>query len=185
MNGPMAAAPCDHHFEYRILGGQPISVGICTLCRDPNWADLYERAVEVYRWGWQEGRDGKPARETLSAYDKPRACTHPDGYDGECPCPPGCVCCQAAAAAAEAAQVARIFAGLHESAEQDIARVTDLYERWVKAGPPPLGTPMARWWDRRLVELHEAIRPTRHDDGPTVREAAADDRYWDTERAGE
>ena len=66
-----------------------------------------------------------------------------------------------------------------------VPRVTDLYERWVKAGPPPLGTPMARWWDRRLVELHEAIRPTRHDDGPTVREAAADDRYWDTERAGE
>lgn len=43
--------------------------------------------------------------------------------------------------------------------EATIARVIDLYERWVKAGPPPLGTPMARWWDKRLVELHDAILP--------------------------
>lgn len=34
-----------------------------------------------------------------------------------------------------------------------------LYERWVKAGPPPLGTSMSRWWDKRLVELHQAILP--------------------------
>ncbi|MFM9635930.1 hypothetical protein [Streptomyces turgidiscabies] len=35
--------------------------------------------------------------------------------------------------------------------------VTALYERWVKAGPPPLGVPMARWWDKRLVELRAAL----------------------------
>ena len=70
-------------------------------------------------------------------------------------------------------------------AEQTVARVTALHEQWVKAGPPSLGTPVARWWDRRLVEHHHAIRPARHDDGPTVREAAADDRRWDAERAGE
>lgn len=40
-----------------------------------------------------------------------------------------------------------------------VARVSDLYEQWVKAGPPPLGTLTARWWDARLVELHDAIRP--------------------------
>jgi hypothetical protein len=40
-------------------------------------------------------------------------------------------------------------------------RVTALYEQWVKAGPPPLGTPMARWWDRRLVEFRAEIN------GPT------------------
>lgn len=34
-----------------------------------------------------------------------------------------------------------------------------LYERWVKAGPPPIGTSMSRWWDARLVELHHAIHP--------------------------
>ncbi|MFJ4787614.1 hypothetical protein [Streptomyces sp. NPDC088794] len=38
-------------------------------------------------------------------------------------------------------------------------RVLDLYSRWVQAGPPPLGTPIARWWDARLAELHEAVRP--------------------------
>jgi hypothetical protein len=46
-----------------------------------------------------------------------------------------------------------------ESAVDDAAaRVTSLYERWVKAGPPPLGASMARWWDARLVELQDAIR---------------------------
>ena len=42
----------------------------------------------------------------------------------------------------------------------DLDRVRELADRWVKAGPPPLGTPTARWWDRRLAELHAAIRPT-------------------------
>ncbi len=38
-------------------------------------------------------------------------------------------------------------------------RVIDLYERWVKVGPPPLGKSLSRWWDARLVELHNAILP--------------------------
>jgi len=106
MTEPLAAADsCEHYYETRILGGHPITVRACTLCRTPDWNDLREQAAELYRWGWQEGRDGKPARETLSAYDKPReateatgACIHPDGYDGECPCPPNCSCCKVAPA---------------------------------------------------------------------------------------
>lgn len=39
----------------------------------------------------------------------------------------------------------------------DEQSVLDLYERWVKAGPPPLGVSLARWWDHRLIELREAI----------------------------
>lgn len=105
-------------------------------------------------------------------------------------------------------------------AEETVARVTALHEQWVQAGPPPLGTPVARWWDRRLVEHHHAIRPPTDtswqpdetldyghlpppaanpnaplrtgnslppaDDGPTVREAAADDRaHWTAKDAGE
>lgn len=66
----------------------------------------------------------------------------------------------AATEATEAATTTRVFAALHHSAEQDVARVIDLYERWVKAGPPPLGASLARWWDTRLAELHTAIRPT-------------------------
>jgi hypothetical protein len=57
---------------------------------------------------------------------------------------------------------AHVLAGLHHSAEQDVTRVINLYERWVKAGPPPLGASMARWWDIRLAELHDAIRPGEH-----------------------
>lgn len=63
-------------------------------------------------------------------------------------------------AATERETTTRIFAALHRSAEQDVSRVIDLYERWVKAGPPPLGTSVARWWDARLIELHDAILPT-------------------------
>ena len=46
-----------------------------------------------------------------------------------------------------------------ERAETRLDRVTALHEQWVKAGPPPLGTSIARWWDRRLVELNNAIHP--------------------------
>lgn len=119
MTEPLAAdAACEHHYETRILGGHPIAVRACTFCRTPDWNDLREQADELYRWGWQEGHAGEEARETLSAYDKPRPsltsdpfsyeerqrtgrnaglCTHPEGYDGECPCPPSCDCCQVTA----------------------------------------------------------------------------------------
>lgn len=56
-------------------------------------------------------------------------------------------------------QTAVVLAALHRSAEADVSRVIDLYERWVKAGPPPLGTSVSRWWDKRLVELHAALNP--------------------------
>lgn len=70
---PMAAIDdCEHHYETRLLGGHPITVRACTLCRKPDWDDLREQAAELYRWGWGEGAAGKPAREALSAYDKPR-----------------------------------------------------------------------------------------------------------------
>ncbi|MFF3310514.1 hypothetical protein [Streptomyces sp. NPDC002952] len=54
---------------------------------------------------------------------------------------------------------ARITATLARDSEATVQRVIALHERWTKAGPPPLGTPMARWWDARLVELHHAILP--------------------------
>lgn len=41
-------------------------------------------------------------------------------------------------------------------------RVVELYERWLKAGPPPLGTSTARWWDARLLELCAAINGPRN-----------------------
>jgi hypothetical protein len=73
MTEPMAAADdCEHHYQSRILGGHPLYVSACYFCRQPDWGDLMEQAIELYRWGWQEGRAGKPARGRLSAYDKPQ-----------------------------------------------------------------------------------------------------------------
>lgn len=51
----------------------------------------------------------------------------------------------------------RITAALARMSDADVQRVIALYERWVKAGPPPLGVSMARWWDMRLAELHAAL----------------------------
>ena len=77
MTEPMAAADdCEHHYQSRILGGHPLHVRACYFCRQPDWDDLMEQADELYRWGWQEGRAGKPAREALSAYDKPQPDPH-------------------------------------------------------------------------------------------------------------
>lgn len=42
-------------------------------------------------------------------------------------------------------------------AEAAIERVRRLADGWVKAGPPPLGTLMSRWWDKRLIELLAAL----------------------------
>lgn len=44
------------------------------------------------------------------------------------------------------------------------SRVTDLYKEWVKAGSPPLGVSLSRWWDRRLADLGSAIRVHEGDD---------------------
>lgn len=53
-----------------------------------------------------------------------------------------------------------------DSTEAANTRVRALADRWVKAGPPPLGVPLARWWDARLVELHDVIRPAAEDAAP-------------------
>lgn len=72
MTEPQAAQfVCDHAYEVRILGGHPLSVRLCTLCRTPDWRDLYEQAVTLFRWGREEGLAGKPPRATISAYDRP------------------------------------------------------------------------------------------------------------------
>lgn len=95
-----------------------------------------------------EPRPGYAAAASRAAFDEPE---HVD------PDP-------AATEPTESETTTRVFAALHRSAEQDVSRVIALYERWVKAGPPPLGASLARWWDARLVELHDAL--LRSDDQP-------------------
>jgi hypothetical protein len=73
MSEPAAAqSHCDHHYETRLLGGHPITVRACTLCRTPDWNDLAEQANALYQWGREEALAGKPPRDHLSAYDMPR-----------------------------------------------------------------------------------------------------------------
>jgi hypothetical protein len=52
---------------------------------------------------------------------------------------------------------ARVASALHRSAEDTVTRVIELTERWIASGPPPLGTLINRWWDRRLAELRATI----------------------------
>ncbi|MEU6058017.1 hypothetical protein [Streptomyces sp. NPDC047097] len=47
MNGPVAD-DCDHAFETRMLGGHPLSVRLCILCRTPDWEDLREQLDVLY-----------------------------------------------------------------------------------------------------------------------------------------
>jgi hypothetical protein len=49
--------------------------------------------------------------------------------------------------------------GRLQRAEAALALVGTLADRWVKAGPPPLGTSVSRWWDARLIELNTALDP--------------------------
>lgn len=44
-----------------------------------------------------------------------------------------------------------------QRAEAAVERVRALRTHWIKAGPPPLGTSVSRWWDARLVELNDAL----------------------------
>lgn len=62
-----------------------------------------------------------------------------------------------AAALAAIRPLGKFLGDMHRNTEADLSRVIDLYEQWCKAGPPPLGTSVSRWWDRRLVELRHAI----------------------------
>ncbi|WP_309029074.1 hypothetical protein [Streptomyces alfalfae] len=100
----------------------------------------------------------KPARLTIHAGQRRLKLMHNALYDFSAinVCRDETCTCHAAS---ETEKTARVFAGLHRSAEQDVTRVIALYEQWVKAGPPPLGVLLSLWWDARLAELHDAILP--------------------------
>jgi hypothetical protein len=58
-----------------------------------------------------------------------------------------------------------------DTPDNPLRDVIDLYERWLAAGPPPIGTLMARWWDRRLAELRTAILPAGGQPAQTATQA--------------
>lgn len=69
----------------------------------------------------------------------------------------------------------RITAGLARDSAAAVQRVIALYERWVKAGPPALGTSVSRSWDQRLIELRDAVLP----DDVQARPPSGDDALQD------
>jgi hypothetical protein len=40
---PAAPTICDHAFVSIVRGGEPVSVRVCVLCRQPDWADLRQQ----------------------------------------------------------------------------------------------------------------------------------------------
>ncbi|MCI3246350.1 DUF6085 family protein [Streptomyces spinosisporus] len=118
--------------------GNPLVKGRCPACRG---ASLFL---------------GNGGYVTCSRLDCPNPSAADDLLHGEAPGPAA----TEATGATDRETTTRVFAALHQSAERDVSCVITLYERWVKAGPPPLGTLMSRWWDQRLAELHAAILPS-------------------------
>lgn len=43
------------------------------------------------------------------------------------------------------------------AARAAIARIRALRTDWLSTGAPPIGTSIARWWDKRLIELAAAL----------------------------
>lgn len=185
MTEPRAAADnCEHHYATRILGGHPLQVRACTLCHTPDWADLDEQASALWRKGWAAGHAAASGPAATEATEPERCCGKPAGaicvHDVSAPAEsplrdqiadaigriPLVLPIEHRRKAADQVLAviqpgAGITATLARMSEAGVQRVIDLYERWVKAGPPPLGTSMSRWWDARLVELHHAILPPK------------------------
>lgn len=244
MSEPKAmAANCEHYYDgTRILGGHPLHVSSCYFCRKPDWDDLMEQAVELYRWGWQEGRAGKPPRDTLSSYDKPQEAHGPDDLVGAWATAParygadGCTCqpftartnppryLQAGDVVDQTTSWQQDGGCPHhgEQAERDYETPAAAdFDRdpaalaWARSKVQSYIDQLARWEqeakDReatlKMLGLGAArVLALRHflgggctigafderrpqldwlHDGPSVREAAADDRRWPLEKAGE
>ncbi|WP_405909589.1 hypothetical protein OG742_37305 [Streptomyces sp. NBC_00828] len=56
------------------------------------------------------------------------------------------------------AELVRAATKMFLTEQADIVQnIVVLYREWCRAGPPPLGTPVSRWWDARIAELGEAL----------------------------
>jgi hypothetical protein len=43
----VAQNDCEHHYSTHMRGGEPLSVRICTLCGEVDWADLREQVERI------------------------------------------------------------------------------------------------------------------------------------------
>lgn len=101
------------------------------------------------------------------------------GYHRACGCPPLQVCdtCQGVTPGVPmqdvepADLVGFITTEPPTTAEADVSKVHALLTTWLSAGPPPLGTSISRWWDRRLAELTQALTEQHPAPDPTSERA--------------
>lgn len=172
-------------------------------------------------------------RHSLKQPGGDHACIHPDGYEGECPCPPSCACCRVTAATEpDTCRPVEIdgetirVRGSGELTEQGQEALTALVRaakaKFIAEAPDQVGVLQNRLrlahQARRAKEhqldgirralcdvgamqdddhyshadLEDVIRQAftppaaSHDDGPSVREAAANDRrWWGGEKTGD
>jgi hypothetical protein len=62
--GNQAMEPnCDHFYKSRVRGGEPLSVRACSLCGQPDWADLRGQLEKITN-GMQERIDNQRASIT-------------------------------------------------------------------------------------------------------------------------
>lgn len=47
---------CEHYYWAHIRGGEPLSVRVCQLCRDIDWADLREQVERIRNTAMLEGQ---------------------------------------------------------------------------------------------------------------------------------
>ena len=109
-------------------------------------------------------------------------CVHPDGYDGECPCPPSCSCCTVTATRQpeETMHQQRVTRARHEGAMEALRSAAEHMDVGAAIGPVPYEVrPVIVSWLRRLAEQRldrarkEALRQVADDAQPTVVPAGA------------
>ncbi|WP_328902314.1 hypothetical protein OHR86_22500 [Streptomyces sp. NBC_00441] len=112
-----------------------------------------------------------PARQVLGTPTAdPAACVHPEGFEGECPCPPSCPCCDVTAAALQPASAPAAPADratvLEEAADyaQRIAKaMAAADEDWASRAGWACASVAAG-----LGRLADEAQPTETDDGDPI-----------------
>lgn len=175
-------------------GGEHTPGSPILVAREDGWhcSDPYGEGCD-YRQDWANAFMADP-----STWPKPfadlrqatatGACIHPDGYDGECPCPPSCGCCKVAPA------VEPLRARIAEAIESEVYEYRELMCQWgetdgttqeiarratnavmavVDPSPPPLNLPR-----ETVATLHDML-------GRLLASNPAGDLRWPLQKAGE
>lgn len=142
-------------------------------------------------------------RHSLKQPGEEHACIHPEGYDGECPCPPNCGCCKATATAPDPDQFRADAEAWRQKAVRralTISRLRGTIDACIDLVDEAVTdrSPRGDGYRAAISYLREVLQEfghldggsgtvpePAHDAGPDVAECAAADRNWDAQKAGE